>query len=39
MVFLNWDAVTNGSNGFRISPATLLGYELVSDIKAYPSSC
>ena len=35
-VFLNWDAVTNGSNGFRISPATLLGYELVSDIKAYP---
>ena len=35
-VFLNWDAVTNGSNGFRISPATLFGYELVSDIKAYP---
>lgn len=35
-VFLNWQSVTNGSNGFRISPATLFGYELVSDIKAYP---
>jgi branched-chain amino acid transport system permease protein len=35
-VFLNWQSVTNGSNGFRISPATLFGYELVTDIKAYP---
>lgn len=35
-VFLNWQSVTNGSNGFRISPATLFGYELVSDVKAYP---
>jgi len=35
-VFLNWQSVTNGSNGFRISPATLFGYELVSDLKAYP---
>ena len=35
-VFLNWQSVTNGSNGFRISPATLFGYELASDLKAYP---
>lgn len=35
-VFLNWQSVTNGSNGFRISPASLFGYELVSDMKAYP---
>ncbi|KAJ8138830.1 hypothetical protein OY671_007958, partial [Metschnikowia pulcherrima] len=32
----NWQSVTNGSNGFRISPATSFGYESVSDIKAYP---
>lgn len=35
-VFLNWQSVTNGSNGFRISPAMLFGFELVSDIRAYP---
>lgn len=35
-VFLNWTAVTNGSNGYRISPAQFFGYELTSDLKAYP---
>lgn len=35
-VFLNWQAVTNGSNGLRLSPARLLDYELVSDARAYP---
>ncbi|KOF55345.1 MULTISPECIES: branched-chain amino acid ABC transporter permease [unclassified Achromobacter] len=35
-VFLNWQSVTNGSNGYRLSPASLFGYELVSDIRAYP---
>ncbi|OZI69432.1 branched-chain amino acid ABC transporter permease [Bordetella genomosp. 2] len=35
-VFLNWQAVTNGSNGLRLAPASLFGYELVSDTHAYP---
>ncbi len=35
-VFLNWVSVTNGSNGYRMSPAQFFGYELVSDIRAYP---
>lgn len=35
-VFLNWDAVTNGSNGFRIAPAQLFGYTLSNDLRAYP---
>ncbi|WP_442592823.1 branched-chain amino acid ABC transporter permease [Parapusillimonas sp. JC17] len=35
-VFLNWVAVTNGSNGYRMSPAQFFGFELVSDLRAYP---
>ena len=35
-VFLSWDSVTNGSNGMRIKPASLLGLQLVSDLNAYP---
>jgi len=35
-VFLNWDAVTNGSNGYRLRPAQFLGYAFVSDRNAYP---
>lgn len=35
-VFLNWTEVTNGSNGYRMSPAQLFGYELTSDARAYP---
>lgn len=35
-VFLNWDAVTNGSNGYQMSPAQFFGFELTSDLRAYP---
>ena len=35
-VFLNWGSVTNGSNGLQISPAQFFGFQLTSDLKAYP---
>jgi branched-chain amino acid transport system permease protein len=35
-VFMNWDSVTNGSNGFRIAPAQVFGYVLSNDLRAYP---
>ncbi|HEX7386338.1 MAG TPA: branched-chain amino acid ABC transporter permease [Castellaniella sp.] len=35
-VFLNWNDVTNGSNGLQISPAQFFGFQLTSDLKAYP---
>jgi len=35
-VFMNWDGVTNGSNGFRIAPAQIFGYALSNDLRAYP---
>lgn len=35
-VFLNWDAVTGGSNGMRMQPAELFGYKMTSDLQAYP---
>lgn len=35
-VFLNWESVTNGSNGMRMQPAELLGLKLTNDIQAYP---
>jgi len=35
-VFLNWDAVTGGSNGMRMQAAQWLGFELSNDIRAYP---
>lgn len=35
-LFLNWDRVTNGSNGLQMKPATLGPLKLVSDIQAYP---
>lgn len=35
-VFLNWEPVTGGTSGLRISPAQIFGYVLVSDKQAYP---
>jgi len=35
-VFLNWESVTNGSNGMRMRPAAIGGLQLVSDLQAYP---
>ncbi|WP_350408282.1 branched-chain amino acid ABC transporter permease [Castellaniella sp. GW247-6E4] len=35
-VFLNWTEVTNGSNGYQMSPAQFFGFELTSDLRAYP---
>lgn len=35
-VFLNWDAVTGGSNGMRMQPAQLLGFQMTNDLQAYP---
>lgn len=35
-VFLNWDSVTNGPNGLRISPARFGPLEILSDKQAYP---
>jgi branched-chain amino acid transport system permease protein len=35
-VFLNWTDVTNGSNGYQMSPAQFFGLELTSDLRAYP---
>jgi len=35
-VFLNWNAVTGGSNGMRMQAAQWLGFELTNDLRAYP---
>ena len=35
-LFLSWTAVTNGSNGMQMKPATLFGITLMSDKDAYP---
>jgi ABC-type branched-chain amino acid transport system, permease component len=35
-VFLNWTEVTNGSNGYRLSPIQFFGYTMSTDIEAYP---
>ncbi|TAN28055.1 MAG: branched-chain amino acid ABC transporter permease [Castellaniella sp.] len=35
-VFLNWTDVTNGSNGYQMSPAQFFGLQLTSDLRAYP---
>ena len=35
-VFMNWESVTNGSNGMRMDPATLVGLTLTTDRQAYP---
>jgi branched-chain amino acid transport system permease protein len=35
-VFLNWEGVTNGSNGMKLMPARLFGLELTDDLQAYP---
>ncbi|KLN57059.1 branched-chain amino acid ABC transporter permease [Variovorax paradoxus] len=35
-VFLNWERVTNGSNGLQMKPASLGGYQLMNDLQAYP---
>ena len=35
-VFLNWEAVTGGSNGMRMNPAELFGLKLTNDLQAYP---
>jgi branched-chain amino acid transport system permease protein len=35
-VFANWDSVTNGPNGLRISPARFGSLEILSDKQAYP---
>ena len=35
-VFLNWENVTGGSNGMRMQPAELFGYQLTNDLQAYP---
>ncbi len=35
-VFLNWESVTNGSNGLQMKPAALGGLRLLNDLQAYP---
>lgn len=35
-VFLNWTQVTNGSNGYRLTPVQLFGYTMSTDTEAYP---
>ncbi|MET4210948.1 branched-chain amino acid ABC transporter permease [Bradyrhizobium sp. LA2.1] len=35
-VFLSWTPVTGGPNGLRIPPASLYGFEIISDRQAYP---
>lgn len=35
-VFLNWTQVTNGSNGYRLSPVQFFGYTMSTDTQAYP---
>lgn len=34
-VFHNWDAVTKGVNGLRISPTTFFGWRIDTDFRAY----
>ncbi len=36
-VFLNWTSVTGGPNGLRILPASLLGFDIITDKQAYPA--
>ena len=35
-VFLTWERVTGGSNGMKMDPAILFGYQLTNDLQAYP---
>lgn len=35
-VFLNWKSVTNGSDGFRLSPSQFFGHTMATDTQAYP---
>lgn len=35
-VFLSWEKVTGGSNGMKMDPAELFGYQLTNDLQAYP---
>ena len=35
-VFLNWEQVTNGSNGLQMKPAALGGLRLMNDLQTYP---
>lgn len=35
-VFLNWTQVTNGSNGYRLTPVQFFGYTMSTDTEAYP---
>lgn len=35
-VFLNWESVTNGSNGLQMKPASLGSLQLLNDLQAYP---
>lgn len=35
-VFLNWTQVTNGSNGYRLSPVQFFGHSMSTDAQAYP---
>lgn len=35
-VFLTWERVTGGSNGMKMDPAVLFGYQLTNDLQAYP---
>ena len=35
-LFLNWTSVTGGPNGLNIKPASVLGFELLSDRAAFP---
>ena len=35
-VFNNWDSVTNGPNGLRISPSKLFGFTITNDREAFP---
>lgn len=35
-VFLNWESVTNGSNGYRLSPIRFFGHVMATDAQAYP---
>ncbi|GGF42909.1 branched-chain amino acid ABC transporter permease [Aliidongia dinghuensis] len=35
-VFLNWEAVTGGPNGYNIPPTKLFGFAIMSDREAFP---
>ncbi|MCZ0732836.1 branched-chain amino acid ABC transporter permease [Phreatobacter sp. AB_2022a] len=35
-LFLNWTSVTGGPNGLNIKPASVLGFQLLSDRAAFP---